>query len=183
MYYTLPLRTVGLVIGLALVLTHLFALLRGTDVKAFLQRFPRSFPFGVLLLTIALVWYCWVIVVMELGEFSSWRQPLLVFLPLAYLCAIFYLREFLAARALGILMLLAGMPILDAAFMRPSASRLLVVVLAYVWIMLGMWWTSSPYRLRDCLAWVLGSPLRWALAVWSGVLYGTAVLVCAFTQW
>ena len=36
--------------------------------------------------------------------------------------------------ALGMIALLAAEPILEAAFLRPETSRLLVVVLAYVWI-------------------------------------------------
>lgn len=183
MYYTFDLKTIGIVVGLALILCHLLAAVRGTDARRFLTAFPRNYALGVVLMTVVLAWYWWVILVMELGEFTSWKRPLLIFLPVAYLGSIFYLREFLAARALAMLMLLAAMPVLDAAFMRPQDSRLLLVVLAYAWIFLGMWWVSSPFRMRDVAGWVLASPLRWALAVWGGVLYGVAVLTCALTQW
>ncbi|MBS0660923.1 MAG: hypothetical protein JSR82_22105 [Verrucomicrobia bacterium] len=183
MYYTLDLRTIGIIVGLALLVGHLFAAVRGEDVRRFLTAFPRNYVLGVVLMTVVLAWYWWVIYVMELGEFTSWKRPLLIFLPVAYLGAIFYMQEFLAARALAMLMLLAAMPVLDAAFMQPPQSRLLVVTLAYVWVFLGMWWVSSPFRMRDCAGWIIGSPLRWTLAVWGGVLYGVAVLTCAFAWW
>lgn len=183
MYYTFDLRTIGIVVGLVLLLGHLLAAFRGEQARRFLTTFPRNYVLGVVLLTVVLAWYWWVIYVMEMGEFTSWKRPLLIFLPIAYLGAIFYMQEFLAARALAMLMLLAAMPVLDAAFMRPQTSRLLVVFVAYAWVFLGMWWVSSPFRLRDCAGWVLSSPLRWTLAVWGGVLYGAAVLTCALTQW
>lgn len=183
MYYTFDLRTIGIVIGLVLILTHLVAALRGADTKRFMTAFPRNYALGVVLATVVLAWYWWVILVMELGEFTPWKRPLLIFLPVCYLGSVFYLREFLAARALAMLLLLAAMPLLDAAFMRPQESRLLLVVLAYAWVFLGMWWVSSPHRVRDVFGWLIASPLRWALAVWGGVLYGVAVLACALTQW
>jgi hypothetical protein len=95
----------------------------------------------------------------------------------------FLVHEYLAARALGMLMLLAAMPVLDAAFMQRPVSRLLVVVLAYVWVVLGLWWTSSPHALRDHIHFLLRVPLRWPVAVWSGVAYGAAVLGCALAWW
>ena len=41
-------------------------------------------------------------------------------------------------RALGILCLLAAEPLLDAAFLRPEMSRLLVTVFAYLLIVVGL---------------------------------------------
>ncbi len=183
MYYTFTLRTIGLVLGIALLVTHLAALVRPDAAKRLLARFPRWSAAGILLLTLDGAWYWWVVSVMDLGEFSVWRPTVLIFLPIAYLASLYYLREFLAARALGILMLLAAMPILDAAFMQPPRSRLLVVVLAYLWIVLGMWWTSAPHRLRDCVEWTLASSTRWMLAVTGGAVYGAAVLAFALLRW
>ena len=40
---------------------------------------------------------------MEMGEFSSFRRPLLILLPISFLLVIRFVDEFLAVRALGIL--------------------------------------------------------------------------------
>jgi hypothetical protein len=179
MHYPFTLRFVGLFLGLALIGTHLLAAFKANDARNFLVRFPRWHAAGVALLTIDLVWGWYIAATMDWGEFQSWRMPILIFLPVAYGFMIYLVHEFLAARALGILMLLAAMPVLDAAFMKAPVSRLLVVVLAYLWVVLGLFWTSSPHLLRDHIQFVLRAPLRWTLGVWGGVAYGVLVLVFA----
>ena len=49
----------------------------------------------------------------------------------------------------GILCLLAAEPLLEAAFLRPETSRLLVTMLAYLMIVVGLFWVTMPYLLRD----------------------------------
>ncbi len=183
MHYPFSLRAIGLFVGLALIVAHLFAALRTEPVKAFLSRFPRWHLAGLVLLTIDLVWAWYIAETMDWGEFLSWRVPVLLLLPAAYAMTIYLVHEYLAARALGMLMLLAAMPVLDAAFMKPPVSRLLVVGLAYVWVVLGLCWTSSPHLLRDQIQFVLRVPLRWQIAVWGGVAYGIVVLACAVRWW
>ena len=183
MHYPFSLRAVGLFLGLSLVLAHVFAALRGEPVKGFLARFPRWHLAGLVLLTIDLIWVWYIAATMDWGEFFTWRLPVLLALPVAYAMTIYLVHEYLAARALGMFLLLAAMPVLDAAFMKAPVSRLLVVVLAYVWVVFGLCWTSSPHLLRDHLQFVLRSPLRWSIAVWAGVAYGIVILSCALAWW
>ena len=93
---------------------------------------------GAVLLTIDLVWSFWLLATMEMGEFSNFRRPLLIILPIGFVLVLRFVDEFLAVRALGILCLLAAEPLLDAAFLRPEMSRLLVTVLAYLMIVAGL---------------------------------------------
>ncbi len=58
-------------------------------------------------------------------------------------------------------------------------SRLLVVVLAYVWIIMGMLWVGQPHLLRDQIGWLNRSAARWQGAVGAGIAYGAVVLLCA----
>jgi hypothetical protein len=82
-------------------------------------------------------------------------------------------------RALGILALLAAEPILSAAFLQPQLTRLLVVILAYVWLTLGLFWVGMPYLLRDQISWITKSISRLKTAAVGGIIYGAIVLVCA----
>ena len=79
-----------------------------------------------------------------------------------------YVDDFLAVRALGILGILAASPVLDAAFLQPPESRKLVVLLAYVWIVLGMVWVGVPHVLRDQIGWLNRSATRWQAAAGGG---------------
>ncbi len=178
MIYQFSLHGVGLVAGALLALLSLAAIV--LPARNFLPHLPRSRVAGAVILTIDLVWSVWLLATMEMGEFSNFRRPLLVILPIGFLLVLWFVDEFLAVRALGILCLLAAEPLLDAAFLRPEASRLLVTVLAYVMIVKGLFWVTMPYLMRDQIDWSTKSPGRWRALSALAFLYGAAILVCAF---
>lgn len=178
-YHDLSLKLVGIVLALLIIGSHVFALLQEGMVRRWLTALPRSFTFGVAVLSVDLIWTFFLMITMDWGEFYYLRTPMLVLLPVAFFLTIRYVDEFLAVRALGILGLLVAAPILDAAFLQPPVSRLLVVVLAYVYVVLGMLWISMPHMLRDQIGWLLRSALRWKAAVVAGLAYGVVILLCA----
>jgi hypothetical protein len=179
--YDLSLQLVGVVVGLLLVAAHLIAFVRPEPTKGWLINFPRSKSFGIILLVIDALWTFWLVTNMDLGEFSGFRTYLQIGIPIVTVLTIYYVDEFLAVRALGILALLAAEPILSAAFLRPEVSRLLVVILAYVWLTLGLFWVGMPYLLRDQITWLTKSAARFKSAAVAGIVYGVIVLVCAIT--
>jgi len=183
MIYSLSLQTVGLIVGALLVAAHLIALLHGGGVRELLARFPRSRAAGVVLLTIAAVWAFVLVARIDLGEFTPYRPGFLMIIAAGYFLTLVFVPEFLAVRALGMLCLLAAEPLLEAAFLRPETSRLLLPVLAYVWIILGIFWIGKPYLLRDQIAWLSASKTRWSVAALGGIVYGTAILAAAFMQY
>src|SRR6266478_6538189 len=117
MIYHLSLHSAGIVAGAFLVLIGLLGLLK-PDFASVVQRFPRSRVAGAILLTVCLLWTFWLVATIQMGEFSSFRRPLLIVLPIGYVLVLRFVDEFLAVRALGILCLLAAEPLLDAAFLR-----------------------------------------------------------------
>lgn len=181
MIYHLSLPVAGFVCGLVLLLVSAFALLGANSSRTSVARFPRSKSAGIALLSVDLVWSFWLLATMEMGEFSSFRRPLLIALPIAFFLILKFVDEFLAVRALGILFLLAAEPLLEAAFFRYEISRLLVTVFAYILIVEGLLWVMMPYLLRDQISWSTRSLGRWRIF---GVLclgYAAAVFACAFT--
>jgi len=183
MIYDFPLRTVGIITGVALLLLSLPGLVKPGPVQDWLKRFPRSGIAGVVLITITLVWSFWLLATMEMGEFSSFRKPLLIILPIGYVLVLRFVEEFLAVRALGILCLLAAEPLLESAFFRDESSRLVLTVLAYLMIVAGLFWVTMPYLLRDQINWSASNNTRWHALHGIAAAYGAAILVCAFTQY
>jgi hypothetical protein len=135
------------------------------------------------LLTICLAWTFWLVATIQMGEFSSFRRPLMVALPIGYELVLFFVDEFLAVRALGILCLLAAEPLLDAAFLRYETSRLFVTVFAYLLIIAGLFWVAIPYILRDQINWSARSVLRWRCLNAIALAYGGVILGYTFTQY
>ena len=179
--YDLSLHTIGLIVGLLLLVTHSTALVRPEETKRWLRKFPRSRLIGNTLLAINAIWTFWLVTNMDLGEFSQFRTWLQIGVPIAFILTIIFVDEFLSVRALGIMALLAAEPILSSAFLRPETARLLVVVLAYVWLTLGLFWVGMPYLLRDQIDWITESAIRFKAAAVSGVVYGVTLLACAIT--
>src|SRR5437016_7545356 len=114
--YDLSLHTVGLIVGLLLLVTHLTALVRPEATKQWLKKFPRSRLLGNCLLALDAFWTFWLVTNMDLGEFSQFRTWLQIGVPLVFVLAIFFVDEFLSVRALGIMALLSAEPILSSAF-------------------------------------------------------------------
>src|SRR5438552_12967365 len=161
MIYTfLDLRMAGLIVGVALIAIHAIALIHADQLGGWLKAFPRSKAAGATVLTIVGLWSFALIATMDLGEFTSYRTALLILIPIAYYLTLQFVDEFLAVRAAGMLMLLLAEPILEAAFLRPEASRLLLVLLAYIWVVLGMFWVGMPYVMRTQISWLLKTRQR-----------------------
>jgi hypothetical protein len=183
MIYDLSLRTGGFVTGIALILLSLPGLLKPAVVQTWFKRFPRSGVAGVILLTVALGWSFWLLATMEMGEFSSFRKPLLILLPIGYVLVLHFVEEFLAVRALGILCLLVSEPLLEAAFFRYETSRLFLTAFAYLMILAGLFWVTMPYLLRDQIDWSAKSVARWRTLHGIAATYGVTILACAITQY
>jgi len=183
MIYDFNLQTVGIAAGSLLVLLSLPGFFKPVLVQDWLKRFPRSSIAGIVLLSLALIWSFWLLVTMEMGEFSSFRRPLMIVLPIGYVLVLRFVDEFLAVRALGILCLLAAEPLLEAAFFRYETSRLLVTVFAYLLIVAGLFWVTMPYLLRDQINWSARSNGRWHTLHGIAAVYGLTILACAFTQY
>ena len=114
---------------------------------------------------------------MDLGEFDKWREPVLWVTPIAGILAIFFMRDFLAVRALGTLMLMLAEPLLESAFMRPEYIRLSLVILVYIWVFFALFWVGMPYTLRNQISWFTANEKRWRTASMIGLAYGALLCV------
>jgi len=181
MLYDLNLRTTGIVVGLLLIALHLYALLKPQQVTHWLRLLPRSYTAGAILTTIAFLWCFILMATMDLGEMAHLRRWLLIALPIGYFLTLRFVDDFLAVRAIAILLLLAADTLLCAAFLRPEPGRLLLVLLAYAWIIKGLFYAGIPHLMRDGIQWVTAQPFRWRAATLLGTAYGFALLLTSLT--
>jgi hypothetical protein len=183
LYRDLTLRGCGLALGVLLIAVHVVAIAKAKPSMAWLKSLPRNRTAGIVLLTIDLVW-TWILVAsMDMGEFWTLRKFVLILLPVTYGLMLVYVSELLAARAAGILLLLAACPLLDAAFLEMPPTRLLLPIMAYAWIVLGMFWVGMPYLMRDHIAWASASESRWKKLAAGGAAYGVLIFICALAYW
>jgi hypothetical protein len=175
----IPLKGTGIVVALALILSHGWALKNTAKTQAFLKAFPRTYAWGVILLTIDFLWSEFALANMDMGEFYNMRDKFMMIVAAGYIGVLIYVKEFLAVRALGSLMLLVAGPVLTAAFLQPQTSRLLLPILAYAWIIIGMFFIGMPFLMRDWVNTLIAKPQRWNLAIYGGIAYGIVLLAAA----
>ncbi len=176
MIYSFSLAQVSVWAGLGLILSHGWGFLDYRQATQWIRNFPRGDGFGGMLLALATGWSAWLAGTINLMEYTRFR-PLFVLGVIGLgVSSWLYVREFIAVRSLGILFLLAGDVLLDAAFLREDATRLVVVSYAYLMIIEGMVMVGAPYLLRDAITWGLGTATRgkWLMAM--GVIFGLVLL-------
>jgi hypothetical protein len=81
------------------------------------------------------------------------------------------------------LLLLAAEPLLESCALRSEPSRLLLVILAYAWIIAGLFFVGMPYLLRDAVKILTSQKQIWHLAALGGLLYGAALMSAALIWW
>ena len=192
-YERLSLFTVGLFLGCALIAVHVFMLARPQLAQGFLKSFPRNAVLGQILLGLGLAWF-WLLVApasmgtlgalaMDLGEFNNAKPLLRILIPITMVLVVISVRDFLAVRALGVLGLLAAAPLLESAFLKDPATRLLVPIYAYGLLTASLFWVGMPYLFRDAVDWVAAESKRWNAMVLGGLAYGMALVICALAFW
>lgn len=192
-YEMLSLFNAGLVLSAWLIGFHVLMLAKPALVQGWLKKLPRHVLSGQIILGIGLAWF-WLLVApegmgklsalrMDFGEFNNVKPILRLLVPAALVMVSISIRDFLAVRALGLLGLMAAAPLLEAAFLKDPASRLLVPIFAYALLTASMFWVGMPYLFRDAVTWVTATQIRWRAASLLGLGYGVATLVCAFAFW
>ena len=183
MIYSFTLSSVALAVGLLLIVSHLPGLFAPAATARIARAFPRDLPAGVALLLLAAVWAVWLALSIDLGEFSALRIPIALAAALLGGLMLIFSREYLAVRGLSAILLLGANVLLDAAFLRDEPSKLVIVVLAYVWIGIALLFLFSPYRMRDAIAWATQNEGRLRFLSSLGVVFGGILIalgICAY---
>lgn len=179
----IPLKWMGILVGLWLLVSHGFALYKPSVTADFLKRFPRNDNFGIVLAIIAFVWTFIVWSSMDLGEFYKVKRLVQGLLIIGCVGVVTFVKEYISVRSTGFLLILVAAPILISAFLQEHSSRLLLVALAYIGAVIGMFWVGIPYLLRDQIDWLLKEPKRLKYGAIGGIVYGGLVLICALAIW
>jgi len=179
LYEKTSLQTAALVVGAVLILTHVLALVKAGPVMDKLKTVPRSQNIGTVFLTIDFVW-AWVVATsMELGDFERLRWLAQFSVPLIYIAMLFWVNDYLGARSIGIFLLLAVCPVVDAAWLKHDA-RVFLNLACYVWLTLGLFWIGMPYTMRNQISWLTRSAARYRGFAAAGAGYGVLLVILAF---
>jgi hypothetical protein len=144
----MTLSDVAMAIGIVHGVVGLSLLISPGGTRKAVKAFPRHVWSGRILAALDMAWSVYLVQDMPLGWFDAYKGWLYVAGPILYGLIVLFMEELLAARALGGLLLLVASPILEAAAFRTESLRLVVVVMAYAWVLAGMALVLAPYRFR-----------------------------------
>ncbi|MDD3178875.1 MAG: hypothetical protein PHQ04_00845 [Opitutaceae bacterium] len=170
--------------GLLLVLIGALLLWNNPVVSDTARALPRSRRAAILLYGGGALWFLARISRLSEADLIFFQSPWPVFCIFAALAilAFIYVPDFLAVRGLCILMLMVAEPLLRAAYMEYAhPQRLLMVSAVYLGLVLALYLSSVPYRLRDILEWLFRRPGRPRLLGAVLLVYGLATSAAAFT--
>lgn len=176
MIYSFSLSQVAVWLGFGSFLIHAWCFFEYEKAVVWWRKFPRSEMLGGILLALATGWSAWLAGTMNLMEYTRFRPWFVLAAVTLGITSWLYVREFIAVRALGILLLLGANVLLDACFLREDKLRLIVVAYAYVLIVKGMFMVGAPYLLRDSIDWAFANPFRGKLLLFLGLLFALVLL-------
>ena len=173
---TNPLPVVAMVLGTFLMATRLPGVIAPAKFREAAVKFPRSVWAGRILMAIVAIWSGYRLFGAAVDEWA-WARPVATFgIPVAYVLIIFFGNQFLSVRALAALMLLVANVAVRAADQHESPWRLVVTVVAYIWVVAAIWMAAAPNQFRDVLTWFMADDRRCRTVCGAGLVVG-AILV------
>ena len=175
------LSTLSICLGLAFAALNLVGLVSPARLGAAARKFPRDLNIGYVLTLAGTAWFVWNVSRESLSDFESLKPFLFTLFVGVGLGTCFFVQDFLAVRGLAILFLLLGKLMVDTERWATSEWRLVIAVWAYGMVLAGMWFTVSPWRLRDLVNWATANDRRIRLTSAVRFAFGLFVAVLGFT--
>lgn len=181
---TLKLSTLAILLGLGMGLPQIYGIANPTAFAAAARRFPRSVPAGVVLMLLGTAWFLWNVQQESISDFAALKTPLMIAFGCIGVATCIFVQDFLAVRGLAVVLMLVGRLMLDTGRpMLPVTSWALVIQLwAYALIVMGMWLTISPWRLRDWLNWATQNEKRVRIGSAARLAFGLFVAALGFIK-
>jgi len=173
----MKLSLLSVLLGVGLALPQLVGLARPAQLAAAARKFPRNLPVGIALMLLGTAWFVWNVNIEPIADFSSFKPYMMAGFVGVGVMSCIYVQDFLAVRGLAVVLLLLGKLMVDTG--RPHLDQspfvLVIQVWAYVLVVAGIWFTVTPWKLRDFIEWATASEARTRLL--SGVRLAFAALV------
>jgi len=182
--FALKLSTLSVVLGLGLGLPQVYGIVKPAAFAAAVRRFPRSMPWGYALMLLGTVWFLWNLSQEPIADFASYKNFFCAAFAAIGIGSCIFVQDFLAVRGLAVVLLLLAKQMVDAG--RPKLPEthwvLVFQAWAYVLVVGGIWFTVSPWRLRNFLEWDTANEKRTKVGCGIRLAFGLFVAVLGVTK-
>jgi hypothetical protein len=180
----IKLSTLAILLGLCLGLPQIYGLVNPTGFAAALRKFPRSVPLGYVLMLLGTAWFVYNLSQESISDFAAYKNVLFGGFAAVGIGSCIYVQDFLAVRGLAVVLLLLAKLMVDTGRPHLTETSLVLIIQswAYVFVILGIWLTVSPWRLRDFFTWATASEKRLKMVCGVPLVFGLLVAVLGFTK-
>ncbi len=173
----MTLQWIAIILGVLATAGGLVGVLRPELVKKMIELFPRSVAPAWVFAALCCVLGAKEALGMNMGFLDAYKKYIYFISPAVFIASVVYMKELLAPRALGGFLLLIAVPILQIARWHESPLRLVVVVLAYLWIVIGLVLLMSPWYFRKLSAPIMENESRLKASALSKTALGIVLLL------
>ena len=158
----MKLSLLSILLGAGLSVPQIYGLARPKDFAANLRKFPRNYPAGVVLMLLATAWFLWIVNNEPIADFSAYKPMMLGGFTAVGILSCIFVRDFLAVRGLAVIFLLLAKLMVDTGRPHLGESPFVLVIQtwAYVLVVAGIWFTVTPWKLRDLLGFATANETR-----------------------
>jgi hypothetical protein len=177
----MKLSVLSIVLGLGLAVPQIYGLTNPKGFAAVAKKFPRNVPVGIALMLLATAWFVWNVNQESDADFAAMKPYLMVGFVGVGIGTCIFVQDFLAARGLAVVFLLLAKLMVDTARWADTDWRVVISGWAYVLVAGGIWFTISPWRVRDVLDWATASEKRVKLGCALRLAFGLFVAALGLT--
>ncbi len=173
----------AILLGLGMGLPQIYGLVNPAGFGAAVRKFPRSVPWGYALMLLGTAWFLLNLNQESIADFAAWKNLLFLGFAAVGIGSCVFVQDFLAVRGLAVVLLLLAKLMVDLG--RPHLTQTPFVLIfqawAYVLVLAGMWFTVSPWRLRDLLNWTTASEKRIKVGCGIRLAFGLLIALLGLT--
>jgi len=172
----MKLSLLSILLGSGVSLFSIPGLIKPQSFTKMIRQFPRSLFWGYALVSLATAWFLYYLKLESISDFAAYKPMMLMgFAALGGLTCVF-VTDFLSIRGLAIVFMLLAKVMVDTARLADSPWRLVIVTWAYVLVIAGIWFTVSPWRMRDFINWTTATETRLRIASFVRLAFGLLVI-------
>ncbi len=177
----MKLSVLAILLGLIAALPAVYGVAKPGAFGNVARRFPRYTPVGYVFIIAATLWFLTLLKQESIADFAAFKPFLYMLFAAVGLGACLFVKDYLPVRGLAVLYLLLAKLMVDTARWAETDWRLVITTWAYVLVILGMWFTISPWRLRDLLNWFTANEKRTRVVSGVRLAFGVFVVILGLT--
>jgi len=177
------LSLLSILLGVGLGLPQVYGLTKPAQLAAAARKFPRNFAVGVALMLLGTAWFVWNVNIEPIADFSAFKPYMMFAFAAVGVLSCIFIQDFLAVRALAVVVLLLAKLMLDTGRPHLGESPFVLVIQAWAYglIIAGIWFTITPWRLRDLIEWATATESRTRLLSGVRLAFAAFILLLGLT--